>query len=482
MTIQDVIANTNFDPAFSSSDLGAIGAALADLYSGSQLIRDMLDQVTATKKLTINFKSGKFEATAVNSFTLNIDLNALNWSYITPNGKAVAATLVNTLAHELVHAIGGFGEGNQTYPNNFAGDTVTQTNLIYTKLGIEHRLTYLGAGDSPDIIAGKDYTFGAQIDTAFYVDYTLNPDLSVAIGDNYNVEMQNHKANSSDLLIGGKEANGIYGFTGNDFIYGNGGNDFLYGGDGTDYLNGGADSDTLNGGRGNDVLDGGGNNDTAQYDTAANVKIIETTAASLAPYSSVDETDFILNVERIDGSASGDTLNISLLANTSVQEIHAGGGVDTVTVTGSAIPLKIYLDDGADILKSAPAGSVVYGGIGNDQFYLSNGNSLFGANYFIADAETGDRLVANIVQFNNGVATDVPVAVAGVTTPLGLDAYRLNDTLFLRIANDLFVTYGGNSGVVYSDSLCDSRSRVKHGMTDRASNDNFIIDYMVYAA
>jgi hypothetical protein len=80
----------------------------------------------------------------------------------------------------------------------------------------------------------------------------------------------------------------------------------------------------------------------------------------------------------------------------------------------------------------------VYGGIGNDQFYLSNGNSLFGANYFIADAETGDRLMANIVQFNNGVATNVPTAVAGVTTPLGLDNYRLDNTLFLRIANDLF--------------------------------------------
>jgi hypothetical protein len=99
MTIQTVLANIIYDayyqdPANSSKKL-QIEGALGVLYSESATARAMLDQISSSQKLTINYGLGDFKG---GGFTLRLDLNFLNdFFYITPNGKAVTYELVPAL-------------------------------------------------------------------------------------------------------------------------------------------------------------------------------------------------------------------------------------------------------------------------------------------------------------------------------------------------------------------------------------------------
>ena len=64
-----------------------------------------------------------------------------------------------------------------------------------------------------------------------------------------------------DTLVGGRDAEIIFGEAGGDTILGRGGNDELYGGSGRDNLRGGSGDDILNGGDGHDTLYGGAGSD-----------------------------------------------------------------------------------------------------------------------------------------------------------------------------------------------------------------------------
>jgi hypothetical protein len=143
----------------------------------------------------------------------------------------------------------------------------------------------------------------------------------------------------------------------------------------------------------NDIFDGGDGIDTVLYSSflsGKNIVISERASIPILPSGNASthtsqEIDLIINVEKIQATNNSDNLDIILLTSTKVQEIHTGAGADTVSVSGASAPyLKIYLEGGDDILKSAPRGAIVYGGSGNDTFAL-------GQDYLVADAEAGDK-------------------------------------------------------------------------------------------
>ncbi|MEZ5691991.1 MAG: calcium-binding protein [Rickettsiales bacterium] len=179
---------------------------------------------------------------------------------------------------------------------------------------------------------------------------------------------------NDDLILGGGDAEVLNGKEGDDILIAGGGNDFLIGGEGNDYIDGGDGTDTLQYLHSNSF-----------FNRTINIKEgVGHVPSSLFRFS---ETDSILNVEEIDFADSADNINITLLANTAVQKIHAGDGDDEVSVVGSLVGTfpRIFLENGDDTLLAAPRGSIVYGGSGADKFEL-------GSDYLIADADTSDTI------------------------------------------------------------------------------------------
>ncbi|MEQ1705495.1 MAG: hypothetical protein ABL867_05925, partial [Rickettsiales bacterium] len=433
MTIQTVLDNIIFYN-MSLEYENHIKQAIADLYSGSATARTMLDKITPSQKLTINYAFNKFEVPTLGGFELNIDLAVIYLrTFVTPNGGVESITLPIAIAHELVHAIDGLDD----FPRNdinLAGPTVIQTNKIHDELGIPHRLSYLGVGSSGEI-PGTEYTNGAEIDTAFYISGS-NP--------NHDAATNNNITSSRDLLIGDNRDNILSGYYGSDFLYGNSGIDILNGGYGDDFIKGGNGNDTLIGGKGNDVLDGGADEDTVKYETGflglfgQDITISERASVPTTPIGATSiEIDLIINVENIEASSNSDTLDIVLLQNTKVQKINTGDGNDVVSVVGSAVGAKPVIDLGVgdDILKAAPRGAIVYGGTGNDTFAL-------GQDYLVADAEAGDKFVYFDKTLNGGVTW------RGQENPwakgLGGIKYAKNDVdelvIMDRLGNQTFVS------------------------------------------
>ncbi|MEZ5691977.1 MAG: hypothetical protein R3D71_10000 [Rickettsiales bacterium] len=213
----------------------------------------------------------------------------------------------------------------------------------------------------------------------------------------------------------------------------------------------GTGDDTLTGGAGSDFIDGGDGKDTASYEGDTTAINYDVKAGTIKQGS---DTDILKNIERVIGtSAKNDTadfkgftvpstkfdfsididssgkyyssinlksekLSISLadierlefsdgvqqmeikpLSNTftDIEEIHMGGGNDVVVMSGAPQPyLEIYLEDGNDVLVSAPRGSIVYGGSGADTFELSS-------DYLIADADTTDTITYGGRTIHGGV-------------------------------------------------------------------------------
>ncbi|MEZ5691981.1 MAG: hypothetical protein R3D71_10020 [Rickettsiales bacterium] len=265
----------------------------------------------------------------------------------------------------------------------------------------------------------------------------------------------NHVTGSADneFIYGGKGDDNLKGGGGDDLLIGGAGNDRMSGGTGKDYYIGGdgtdivyysgsaplniniqaADSgkvlditaagetdravrvEVIEAGVGGDtitlsktiqhlgaiMIDGNAGVDTLNYENGGNgvaTKIEEI----LSTYAGADwngKKDYIGSIEKINFTSQNDKVDIRLLANTKVQEIHTGAGNDTVTITGSATAFKpvIYLEDGNDVLVSAPRGSIVYGGAGENHYEA-------GMDYIIADADADDHIYYGARPIYGGVS------------------------------------------------------------------------------
>ncbi|MEZ5691983.1 MAG: hypothetical protein R3D71_10030 [Rickettsiales bacterium] len=214
---------------------------------------------------------------------------------------------------------------------------------------------------------------------------------------------------SANITFGGSGNDKLYGSYQSDVLSGGSGNDELSGNDGDDRLFGHSGNDLLIGGKGNDILDGGEDASKLDIDTISyedrlfgvDVKITERGDNEVVNPSLIisRENDIILNIEKINFTSQNDTVEIRLLASTQLQEIHTGAGDDTVTITGSATAFKpvIYLEDGNDVLVSAPRGSIVYGGAGENHYEA-------GMDYIIADADADDHIYYGARPIHGGVS------------------------------------------------------------------------------
>ena len=171
------------------------------------------------------------------------------------------------------------------------------------------------------------------------------------------------KDSSGSRVSGSKFADHIVGSSGRDVYHGNDGNDFIYGGAGSDKLYGGAGDDTIDGGAGRDLIYGGAGRDSI---TAGD------------------------GDDRIFGGAGSDTIN-------------AGAGNDVIFGGSSTTESsnKVYGGDGNDRFyvfnKSV---NDFYGGAGNDIVYFNGvGSSLVNG---LHGGEGKDEL--NYVKSKSGVA------------------------------------------------------------------------------
>ena len=444
MTIQDVFNNTTI-VGFTDEDEILIRRAITDLYnisaaSTTKIAMAMLDQVTAQKPLYINYFPKHFEVNRI-TLKLNIDPTELKGNtFITPNGKAVAITLVAALAHELVHSINGLDD-NTFYPN-LAGDTVIRTNLIHDELGIPHRLSYGGFGLLPDVISGLELTNGVSIDTAVYVldTYTVK---------NYDVASQGRIPNSKDLLVGGSFANILSSGDGDDFLYGFGGND------------------TLDGGSGADKIDGGNNDqaigDTVSY-TSSTSAVTVNLALSTAQSGGDAAGDILSNIENIIGSSYNDMLAGTYSAN----NINGGSGLDTVSYTSSTSAVTVNL-----ALSTAQSGGDAAGDI------LSNIENIIGSNF-------ADNLIGNgsnnIIDGGAGIDT---VSYAFTNRDVLVDLLEQTANTFNFFGTDIDTLYnienvigGGGNDNIFGNSL-DNKLTGGGGsdfLSGGGGNDKFILN------
>ncbi len=208
---------------FSAGAAATIRAAIKTVYEGSATAKGIFDGwiATAGNVFTVEFVAGAFQA-LTGTGRIQIDLAELtNANYIDNNGKAVADTAATAILHEFVHALTGKID-NWNNIDDYRGDTVRQSNIIYKELGLPEQNSYIAYDTTGNILTrGRDYTGGAAIDRSVAGDQNWN---SGPAGD------------SKDLLIGGASANTLQSGAGADFLFGAGGNDTLDGGDGSDTI------------------------------------------------------------------------------------------------------------------------------------------------------------------------------------------------------------------------------------------------------
>jgi Ca2+-binding RTX toxin-like protein len=173
---------------------------------------------------------------------------------------------------------------------------------------------------------------------------------------------------AANVIIGNAGADQLNGGLGNDTIDGGAGADIIQGQDGDDTLLGGADNDTILGGIGNDSLTGG------------------------------------LGIDQLIGGAGVDTFKFTTIADAPVLPVATAERVhDFITGTDK-------LDFSAiDAIAATPATNDAF------SFNTTSGAPLTAAGDLRFQQVAPDTVIQANVGLANGVATDMTVALAGVT-------------------------------------------------------------------
>jgi Ca2+-binding RTX toxin-like protein len=183
----------------------------------------------------------------------------------------------------------------------------------------------------------------------------------------------------NDTIFAGGGADTIFAGTGDDLVvagagddrlFGDDGKDTLLGGLGDDYLNGGIGDDRLDGGAGRDVMVGGTGNDTYvvddQFDevveqAGGGIDTVIVTGTTFQAYN----TNNPAQVENI--TATRTTGNVNL----------GGNELDNViTVTSGAVTTTVYAMGGNDLIQSAALRGLYYAGEGQDTIIGGGGRDF----------------------------------------------------------------------------------------------------------
>jgi len=268
----------------------------------------------------------------------------------------------------------------------------------------------LNGGAGNDLLNG-----GAATDTASYAGtasgVTVNLTLTGAqdttsAGFDTLLSIENLTGSSyADVLTGSAQLNVISGGVGNDIIDGGSSNDTLDGGNGNDMLMGGNGDDLLTGGSGNDGIDGGAGFDTISY--AAAIGAV-TVSASGQVTGGGQNTDSIVNIEHLIGSAYGDSFSfangsvaVTLDGGDGNDFLTGGAGTDTLNgeagdddLSGGAGIDSLFGGDGNDRLGSGTGADSLVGGVGNDVYRIGDSSAVI-----VETADGGNDVVSTVVSY-----------------------------------------------------------------------------------
>ncbi len=215
----------------------------------------------------------------------------------------------------------------------------------------------LEGGDGADILNGGngfDIATYASEASAITVDL-VGANLAGAAALDSFVALEGFEGTAfADVLIGDAGIRFLSGLAGNDTLRAGSGADTLLGGDGDDWLEGGDGADRIEGGEGTDTAD------YAASASAVNVTMNVGGSAGAAA------GDVLASIERIVGSAFGDTLTA---AGTGTTVLGGGGNDFLYDFAGSAV-----LDggEGDDTLNGGSDADVLIGGAGRDVVRYAN--------------------------------------------------------------------------------------------------------------
>ena len=270
------------------------------------------------------------------------------------------------------------GTGNDVW---LAGDTQSNTDLVYLEDGDDYaQAGYFSAG-SPDTLDG-----GAGNDTLSLdflpgnVGITLNDD-----GTSTTVSFTSVVRNFENV-IGNDSANALTGNSAANLLDGAAGNDTLSGGGGNDTLLGGAGADSLLGGTGNDYLDGGADNDTLDGGTGNDTLIGGSGADQLAGGEGADLLDGGAGNDTLDGGTGNDTL----VGGAGADSLNGGSGMDYADYSASSAGVSVNLASntasGGDAAGDTLAGvDGLYGSAFNDTLIGFDGEVTSGADAYTND-------------------------------------------------------------------------------------------------
>lgn len=351
-------------------------------------------------------------------------------SYLVGEGisNAVPVEGYNIIA-TLTSGLSGYYTNTGTAVTNFgdaASDTYTNISNLYGSSfndflignGVINVLTG-GAGNDllEGLGAGDVFQGGAGNDTVSYAHSTAG--ILVDIFNNGDHTMTNDAFGDTFFSI-----ENVTGSVHADTIYGD------------------ENDNILDGGLGNDVLDGAGGTNTASYINAPGAVTIHLDTMQVTGAAGADT---LINIQRIIGSASGD----SIFGTTGDDWLDGGGGADTIDG-----------DTGSDTISYASATgpkSVVLGVANTDGDTLTNIENIYGTAF--SDILTGDA-GDNVIEGSLGNDTLTGGAHAGYgdtasysTATAGVIVNLSSGSATGGAGNDTLSSFENLIGTAYADTL-----------------------------
>jgi Ca2+-binding RTX toxin-like protein len=359
-------------------------------------------------------------------------------------GNGLANTLTGNTGNNLLDGGGGADTmigrfGNDTYFVDDAGDVVTEagfegTDAVFSTAhfslsanvetlvlqggadlqGYGNGLVNMLFGNAGNNLlngnAGADTMIGGAGNDTYFVDNTSDAAFENAGEGNDAVFATVHYGLAADveilILQGGADLQG----------YGNGQTNTLYGNTGNNLLNGGG---------GADLMVGGAGNDTYFVDNASDAAFENAGEGSDAVFASA---------------------HYGLAAD--VETLVLQGGAD-LQGYGNNLANTLYANTGNNLLNGAGAADTMYGGIGNDTYFVDNGldqvvenvgegaDAVFSTVHFILPTNV-ETLVLQGAAAANGTGNALANSIFGNSGDNRLDGQGAADTLTGNAGNDIF--------------------------------------------
>jgi Ca2+-binding RTX toxin-like protein len=442
-------------------------------FTGESAIRFDADEKwildAGTGGFSLEFADVTFYEVAVHELghALGLDHSDNNTTLMFPN-LGGSATDVTALDIQGILTLYGPEKPPNSAPQTLLGDSVS--NTINDGEGND-QLYGQGGNDTINGNGGDDYLHGgsgadtlnggAGSDWASYSGSStgVTLDLRGSTGTGTGGDAQGDTLTGIEKVYGSDHGDTVYGNAIAETMYGNGGNDNLYGYGGADTIIAGAGDDYLNGGAGADTLNGGDGNDWASYSDASAGVTLDLRYATGIGYGSDAEGDRLTGIEKINGSAHGDTVYGTANGDT----FYGNGGND-----------NLYGYDGADILDGGDGDDYLQGGLGADVLHGGAGSDWaaysLSTGFVSVDLQVGAGIAGNAL---GDKLFDIE-KLYGSNFSDGLRGDANHNTLYGRDGNDILDGRGGN------DYL--SGGTGANTLTGGTGNDTFRFDTSDFAS